>query len=74
MGAEPAKTTAHLPNVIVIHVEGNTETFLDMPGFRKYYPLPLLEDCQKKHNQEMDQNNTNMESVLQKKWWQAIKL
>ena len=35
MGAGPAETTSHLPNLITVHVEDNTETFLDTLGFRK---------------------------------------
>ena len=35
MGIGPAKTIVHLPNLIIIYVEGNTEAFLDLPGFRK---------------------------------------
>ena len=35
MGAGPAETTFHLPNLITVHVEDNTETVLDTLGFRK---------------------------------------
>ena len=35
MRAGPAETTFHLPNLITVHVEDNTETLLDTLGFRK---------------------------------------
>ena len=35
MGAGPAETNFHLLNLITVHVEDNTETFLDTLGFRK---------------------------------------
>ena len=35
MGAGPAETAFHLPNLITVHVEDNTETLLDTLEFRK---------------------------------------
>lgn len=30
MGDRPPETIVHLPNLITVHVEDNTETFLDV--------------------------------------------